>query len=120
MLKRILPLVLAMASTDANADVVGRASAEERCAGCHAIGETGASANKNAPTFRSLHTRYPFDALRPAFLKGMEVGHRDMPRFVMSSREIDDILSYLRSLDPCGKPSTDKIAMARCFEPLKR
>ena len=63
----------------------GRALAERQCARCHAIGDTGASPVALAPPFRALYRRYPVDALRPAFLRGLEVGHRDMPRFVLSS-----------------------------------
>jgi mono/diheme cytochrome c family protein len=97
----------------------GRRIAEQRCSGCHAIGENDSSPNLRAPPLRTLNVRYPIDALRPAFLEGMEVGHRDMPRFVLEPQEVTDLLSYLRSLDPCGKPSSDKSAMAKCFAPLK-
>ena len=97
----------------------GRKLAEQKCARCHAIGEADSSPNPIAPPFRSIHRRYPVDALRQSFLRGLEVGHRDMPRFVLKPQEITDIIAYLRDLDPCGKPSSDKVAMARCFEPIE-
>lgn len=98
----------------------GRQLVEQRCASCHAIGETNASPNTLAPPFRDLYRRYPVDALRPAFLKGMEVGHRDMPRFVLAPQEITDIIAFLHDLNPCGKPSSDEAAMARCFAPMEQ
>jgi len=104
-------------STGAQAGA-GHRLAEQKCASCHAIGEAGSSPNPIAPPFRAIHRRYPVDALRRSFLRGLEVGHRDMPRFVLSPQEITDIIAYLRDLDPCGKPSSDKVAMAKCFEPM--
>jgi mono/diheme cytochrome c family protein len=97
----------------------GRQVAEQKCAGCHAIGEKDSSPNPKAPPLRELNTRYPIDALREAFLQGLEVGHRDMPTFTLAPQEVTDIVSYLRSLDPCGRPSSDKAAMAKCFAPMK-
>lgn len=97
----------------------GRALAERQCARCHAIDDTGASPVALAPPFRTLYRRYPVDALRPAFLRGLEVGHRDMPRFVLSSEEVADIIAFLDDLDPCSKPSSDAAAMARCFAPVE-
>lgn len=96
----------------------GRELAERSCARCHSIGVSGTSPNPGAPAFRSLYKLYPVDALGPAFASGLKVGHRDMPEFVFEQQRIRDILAYLRSLNPCGKPSSDAVAMAQCFEPL--
>lgn len=96
----------------------GQKFAEQRCASCHATGDRDASHNPAAPPFRDLYRRYPVDALRPAFLQGLEVGHRDMPRFVLTPQQIDDLLAFLHDLNPCGKPSSDDEAMARCFAPM--
>src|SRR3546814_16744964 len=85
----------------------GRDLAERRCASCHAIGETNASPNRLAPPFRSLYRQYPVDALQPAFLKGLEVDHRDMPRFILTPQEVTDIIAFLHDLTPCRKPSSD-------------
>lgn len=90
----------------------------DKCSGCHAIREEGLSPNPKAPPLRTLNTRYPFDALRDNFLKGMAVGHQDMPILILAPEEVDDLLVYLRSLDPCGKASSDKAAMAKCFAPM--
>lgn len=110
--------VIAGLGTAAQAGV-GQALAKQKCASCHAIGEDDSSPNPNAPPFRSLHRRYPVDALREAFLKGLEVGHRDMPTFILTPQEITNIISFLRDFDPCGKPSSDNAAMAKCFAPIE-
>ena len=107
------------AASDAGEVSQGRELAERRCASCHAIGETNASPNVLAPPFRNLYRQYPVDALRPAFLKGLEVGHRDMPRFVLTPQEVTDIIAFLHELNPCRKPSSDDAAMARCFAPME-
>lgn len=107
------------ATVDAGNISRGRELAERRCASCHAIGETDASPNVLAPPLRNLYRQYPVDALRPAFLNGLEVGHPDMPRFVLAPQEVTDILAFLHDLDPCGKPSSDSAAMARCFTPME-
>jgi len=90
----------------------------EKCSGCHAIREEGLSPNPHAPPLRTLNTRYPIDALRENLVKGMEVGHQDMPILILTPEEVTDLLGYLRSLDPCSKPSSDKAAMAKCFAPM--
>ena len=79
----------------------GRAFAQRNCAACHAIGRTGASAY--APPFRTLHERYDVEALAEALAEGIVVGHwgeRQMPQFVLTPAQIDDLLAYLKSLEP--------------------
>src|SRR5262245_34281569 len=80
----------------------GHAYAQLHCATCHAIGRTGSSPYSPAPPFRTLHERYDVEALAEALAEGMVVGHtgaRQMPQFVLSPREIDDLLAYLKSLE---------------------
>lgn len=115
----VAALASATIATAASPVDPGRRIAEKKCVACHAIGENDASTNPNAPPLRTLHTRYPIDALRYSFLKGMKVGHRDMPKFMLKPQQITDLLSYLQSLDPCGRPSSDKAAMAKCFAPMQ-
>lgn len=112
-------LTFAGGAQAADVPSAGQRVAQAKCAACHAIGAEGDSPNPKAPPLRNLYTRYPIDALRPAFLKGMEVGHRDMPTFILKPQEVTDLLAYIRSLDPCGRPSSDQAAMARCFAPMK-
>ena len=81
----------------------GRAFAQRHCATCHAIGPTGPSPYDRAPPFRTLHERYDVEALAEALAEGIVVGHtgaRQMPQFVLSTAEIDDLLAYLKSLEP--------------------
>ena len=80
----------------------GRAYAQRHCATCHAIGPTGSRPYAPAPPFRTLHERYDVEALAEALAEGMIVGHggaRQMPQFVLSPVEIDDLLAYLKSLE---------------------
>ena len=80
----------------------GRAFAQRHCATCHAIGPTGESPYSPAPPFRTLHERYDVEALAEALAEGIVVGHggaRQMPQFVLSPAEIDDLLAYLKSLE---------------------
>lgn len=96
----------------------GHEVAERQCASCHAIDLTGESPDPLAPPLRDLFKRYPVYALDEMLRKGLEVGHRRMPRFVLPSEDIGPLLDYLRDLDPCAKPSADRAAMERCFAPL--
>lgn len=96
----------------------GRKVAEQQCLRCHAIKLTDASAVADAPPLRDLFKRYPTENLRGAFVQGVEVAHGRMPQFRLSQQDVDDLLAYLRSIDPCVQPSTDEAAMARCFAPL--
>lgn len=108
------------ASASASATILeGQEVAIEKCSGCHAIREEGLSPNPKAPPLRGLGTRYPIDSLSESFLKGMEVGHQDMPILILAPEEVTNLLLYIRSLDPCGKPASDKAAMAKCFAPVE-
>lgn len=106
------PAPLTMAATQ------GGAYAEQRCAGCHAIGMNDASPRANAPPLRDFFKRYPRDGLRVAFMNGLHMGAPDMPVFRLSAEEADQLIAYLRSVDPCVQDSRDRAAMDRCFAPL--
>ena len=95
----------------------GRDLAQRRCASCHAIDLVGSSPRAKAPAFRDLYKRYPVEGLRRAFTEGLEVAH-PMPRFRLDPADIDALLDYLKCLNPCARPSSDRAAMARCFAPL--
>jgi cytochrome c len=80
----------------------GRQFAVSHCATCHAIGLSGTSPYAPAPPFRTLHLRYPVDNLAEALAEGITVAHqgaRQMPEFVLTVAEIDDLLAYLKSLE---------------------
>lgn len=79
----------------------GKDIAEKKCSLCHAVGPTGESAAPKAPAFRTLSERYPIDSLQEALAEGITVGHEGvaMPEFRMEPREIDDFLTYLKSIN---------------------
>ncbi|MGJ5178279.1 c-type cytochrome [Bradyrhizobium oligotrophicum] len=77
----------------------GRAYARNNCARCHAIGRTGDSPFKPAPPFRTLHLHYPIETLGEALAEGIVTGHPAMPQFELAPAEINDLLSYLKSLE---------------------
>jgi cytochrome c len=77
----------------------GLSFAKAHCARCHAIGRTGTSRFKPAPPFRSLHTRYPVETLAEAFAEGIYTGHPRMPAFELDPDQINDLLSYLKTLE---------------------
>ncbi len=81
---------------------LGRAYAEAHCATCHAVGRSGSSPYAPAPPFRTLHERYDVEGLAEALAEGIVVGHtgaRQMPQFVLSTAEIDNLIGYLKSLE---------------------
>jgi mono/diheme cytochrome c family protein len=80
----------------------GKKLVETHCAGCHAIGLTGASPYPAAPPFRTLHTKYDVEGLAEAFAEGILVYHKgaqQMPEFRFSPEDVDDLIAYLKSLE---------------------
>jgi mono/diheme cytochrome c family protein len=68
------------------------------CAGCHAIGRTGASTHREAPPFRTLGRRYKIEALEEALAEGLISGHPDMPEFRFSPEEVGAVIAYLNAI----------------------
>jgi mono/diheme cytochrome c family protein len=91
----------ALASTPAER---GKIFAQRNCAKCHAIGISDASPAVKAPPFRTLHQRYDVGDLAEAFAEGMGVhdgvAQKNMPQLVLEPEEIDDLIAYLRSVQP--------------------
>jgi cytochrome c len=77
----------------------GLVFARTHCARCHAVGRTGESPLPIAPPFRTLHTRYPVEDLAEALAEGILVGHPTMPEFALDPGQINDLLSYMRTLE---------------------
>ena len=77
----------------------GKAFALSHCARCHAIGRVGRSPFEPAPPFRTLHLRYPVEALGEALAEGITTGHPAMPEFRLEPEHIHDLLSYLKTLE---------------------
>jgi tetratricopeptide (TPR) repeat protein len=81
----------------------GKELVEKNCSGCHAVGATGASPNKKAPEFRTLHARHPNLALREPLSRGIAAPHDEMPKFTLAGPEIDAIVAYINNLSPAAK-----------------
>jgi mono/diheme cytochrome c family protein len=78
----------------------GRTFAQANCAQCHAIGAVGESPLRVAPPFRTLHQRYPVETLTEALAEGIVTGHPSMPEFRLDVAQINDLIAYLKSLEP--------------------
>ena len=94
---------LAAQGADRQSIARGHAFVLEHCSLCHAVERTGVSSYAPAPPFRTLHERYDVEGLAEAFAEGIVVPHagpRQMPQFMLSPAEIDDLISYLKSLEP--------------------
>ena len=74
--------------------------AERHCARCHAVA-SGPSPVADAPAFSGLARKWPIEYLAEALAEGIVTSHRhdvEMPEFVFSPEEIDDLLAYLESV----------------------
>jgi mono/diheme cytochrome c family protein len=69
------------------------------CARCHAVDKASASPLKIAPPFRDLHLKYPIETLQESLAEGIYTGHPTMPVFRLEPDQINDVLSYLKSLE---------------------
>lgn len=99
----IVALVLALASADAAtltaAQQRGRAFARTNCGGCHSIDSVTPSPLSVAPPFRFLHRKYPIEMLEEALAEGITTGHPAMPEFRLDPDQINDLISFLRTLE---------------------
>jgi len=77
----------------------GKAFAQANCARCHSIDHGSKSPLKIAPPLRTLHNRYPIEALEEALAEGISTGHPSMPAFELDPDQIHDLLSYLKTLE---------------------
>ena len=80
-------------------EIRGRTFARVHCAQCHSIDRMTQSPLKIAPPFRTLHQRYPIETLAEALAEGISTGHPSMPEFRLEPDQINDLLSYLKSLE---------------------
>ena len=77
----------------------GKTYASTHCVRCHSIDRVSQSSLKIAPPFRTLHLRYPVETLSEALAEGIETGHPTMPAFQLEPDQINDLLSYLKTLE---------------------
>ena len=87
------------ADAAAEAAARGQRLAASACAGCHAVGPTGASPLSAAPPFREIVHRVPLDQLEQRFAEGLVTAHPAMPAFVFRASEIDDLVAWLETLE---------------------
>jgi mono/diheme cytochrome c family protein len=77
----------------------GKRIARLYCAKCHSIDKISPSPLSRAPPFRTLHERYPVDALQESLAEGIVTGHPSMPEFRFEADQIGDFLSFLKTLE---------------------
>lgn len=78
----------------------GRDMADRLCSGCHAISGPGPSPVEQAPPFSGFERKWPVEYLAESLAEGIVTGHGpvQMPVFVFTPEEIDDLLAYLNSV----------------------
>lgn len=76
----------------------GRSFVMTNCARCHSVDKYTASPLKIAPPFRTLHERYPVEDLAESLGEGIMVGHPTMPQFKLDPGQVDDVITYLKTL----------------------
>jgi mono/diheme cytochrome c family protein len=91
--------LMAPALAASPAEQRGKTFAVNNCARCHAVERVGESPLKIAPPFRILHKRYPIETLAEALAEGIQTGHPTMPEFQLPPDQINDLLSYLKTLE---------------------
>ncbi|HEY8065911.1 MAG TPA: cytochrome c [Methylosinus sp.] len=86
----------------------GKRIAERWCASCHVMTSAQKTANADAPSFADVAQRR---ADAKALANFLVDPHPKMPDMHLSRREIEDIVAYIRSLDPRPRepePGTDR------------
>jgi mono/diheme cytochrome c family protein len=73
---------------------------QTNCARCHAVGRLGGSPLAVAPPFRTLHNMYPVESLAEALTEGIVTGHPSMPEFRLDPGQAQDVIAYLKTLEP--------------------
>ncbi len=86
-----------MGSADRGAMLV-----QQKCAGCHAVEQTGDSPLASAPPFRTMGVKYPVRDLQEAFAEGLVTTHPAMPAFELQPTEIADLIAYLERVSGTG------------------
>ena len=90
------------AATPCGADpnvLAGKAFAQANCSHCHSIDKVTQSSLAIAPPFRTLHERYPVEALEEALAEGIMTGHPSMPEFRLDPGQIGDLIGFLKTLE---------------------
>jgi mono/diheme cytochrome c family protein len=93
-----LPLLLlwSTAPVEAGDAKHGAVIAKRWCASCHVVASDQTTAKVDAPPFSDIAARRSSDKALAAFLTDP---HPKMPDMSLTRKEIDDIVSYIRTLD---------------------
>jgi len=75
----------------------GAAIAKRWCANCHVVSADQKTAKVDVPTFADVARRRPDDRALSSFLMDP---HPPMPNLSLTRQEIDDVVAYIRTLDP--------------------
>ena len=76
-----------------------RRTADQLASQTPGAAQQATSLPNHAPPFRSLHLRYPVETLAEAFAEGITTGHPSMPEFRLDPGQINDVISYLKTLE---------------------
>ncbi len=75
----------------------GLALAQQRCAGCHDIGDGGPSRGAG-PSFRDIQLRHNALSLERRLVVIGRDGHYEMPRLSLQASEIEQIAAYMETV----------------------
>lgn len=88
----------------------GAVLAEKSCSGCHAVGPTGESPQKNATEFRNYYKKHPLFALKSPVDKAIREIHYEAKdqnpsaaKILISDDEIDTVVAYINSLSTSAR-----------------
>lgn len=98
----LLLAALLLVQPSVAADIQHGATVAKRwCAACHLVSADQKSASADVPSFADIARRRKSRQALAAFLTDP---HPRMPDMQLSRSEIDDIVGYIRSLDPKARP----------------
>jgi len=75
----------------------GAVIAKRWCVNCHVVSADQTTAKVDVPTFADIARRRPDDRALSSFLVNP---HPPMPDLSLTRQEIDDVVAYIRSLEP--------------------
>jgi tetratricopeptide (TPR) repeat protein len=88
----------------------GAALAENSCSGCHAVGSSGDSPQKNVTEFRNYYKKQPLFALKSSITRAMREIHYETNdqnlksiKVLISDAEIDSVVAYINSLSTAAR-----------------
>jgi cytochrome c len=94
-----LSLLAASAFAQSPAAQRGLTFVRTHCAQCHSIDKVSESPLAIAPTFRTLHLKYPIESLERPLAEGIVASHPTMPQFRLEPDQIRDVIAYLKTLE---------------------